>query len=144
MSALIVLNAQSTVSTSKEIITGINALLQLHWDRVVYISSSDAPIHADLLEPALSKENCINVYKGPSRSTSAFSGMGVEGKPLETALKSCDIMAVTVCGFTDVMETARDSSVAGFKTTIVMAGSPTMELSIMDKQMLWANCITVI
>lgn len=141
MSALIILNAQSTVTTSKEIITGINALLQLHWDHVVYVSSSDAPGHPDLLEPALSKEECINVYKGPSISTSAFKGMGVDGVQLETALKARGIMAVTVCGFTDVMETARDSSVAGFKTTIVMAES---QISIMDKQMLWANCITVI
>ncbi len=129
---------------NKETLASINALLQLHWDRIVYVSSSDAPINADLLEPTLCKEECINVYKGPSRSTSAFSGMGVDGVQLEIALKARGIMAVTVCGFTDVMETARDSSVAGFNTTISKNGSPITELSIMDKQMLWANCITVI
>ena len=132
MSALIILNA-SDMSTSKDIITSITTLLQLHWDCIVYVSSFDAPIHADLLEPVLYKQDCIEVHKA-----------GFRDMKLETALKARGIMAVTVCGFTDVMETARDASIAGFKTMINAAGSPIMELSIMDKQMLWANCITVI
>ena len=142
MSALIVLNAQNGVSTNNDIVAGINALLQLHWDCVVYVTSSDAPIHDNLLDAH--KEECIDVYKGPSKSTSAFKGMGVDGVQLEAALKSRHIVSVTICGFTDAMDTASDASMAGFKTTISKAGSPDKEFSVADKQELWVRSITVV